>query len=227
MDENVKCKTQNAKIIKAGLFFLFFCILPLEFCISWCLGVLVVSPLWAPEGTLFAKYTLAAALAQVYNNVMSTLREKPLTDRGRDLPSVRQVSVFTENRVGALVELLGVFDHTGVHILALTVIQCFDCAIVRFVFSDTDKAAKLLADKDLRFTICDLVAVGMDTIDGGLTKVSKALLSAEIDIHYCYALLTGKGLRGAVVIHVDDPALATIVLTEHSFPLLDENDLRE
>ena len=158
---------------------------------------------------------------------MSTLREKPLTDRDRDTPSVRQVSVFTENRVGALTGLLGVFDHTGVHILALTVIQCFDCAIVRFVFSDTDKAAKLLVGANFRFTICDLVAVGMPTIDGGLSRVSKALLSAEIDIHYCYALLTGKGLRGAVVIHVDDPALASTVLAEKGFPLLDENDLRE
>lgn len=158
---------------------------------------------------------------------MSVLREKPLTERGRDSPSVRQVSVFTENRVGALASLLGTFDHSGVHILALTVIHGFDCAIVRFVFSDTDKATKLLAQANYRFTICDLVAVAMETIDGGLSQVSKALLSAEIDIHYCYALITPQALRDAVVIHVDDPASATTVLTEKGFVLLDESDLRQ
>jgi hypothetical protein len=151
---------------------------------------------------------------------------KPKTDHGRDSPGVRQVSVFTENRVGALAELLSVFDGTPVHILALAVIQGFDCAIVRFVFSDTDKAAKLLLDANYRFSICDLVAVAMPGIDGGLSRVTKALLAAEIDIHYCYALITSQTIRGAVVIHVDNPESATAVLGEKGFMLLDENDLR-
>lgn len=148
------------------------------------------------------------------------------TDRGRDTPSVRQVSVFTENRLGALAELLGIFEHTTVHILALAVIQGFDCAIVRFVFNDTDKAARLLTAANRRFTICDLVAVLMPGGNDGLAKVTKALLAAEIDIHYCYALITSESVKGAVVIHVDDPAMATTVLGEHHFTVIDENDLR-
>lgn len=157
---------------------------------------------------------------------MATLRTKPKTDRGRDQPGVRQVSVFTENRVGALAELLGVFDEPAVRILALAVIQGFDCAIVRFVFSDTDVATKALVDANYRFTICDLVAVQMPMGQNGLSKVTKALLAAEIDIHYCYALITSETIRGAIVIHVDNPATATMVLGDQDFELLDENDLR-
>ena len=112
------------------------------------------------------------------------VREPTKTDRGRDMPSIRQVSVFTENRVGALASLLGTFDSTKVRILALAVIQGFDCAIVRFVFNDTDAAAKELAEANYRFTICDLVAVEMPGIKDGLQRISKALLSAEIDKHY-------------------------------------------
>ena len=139
---------------------------------------------------------------------------------------MRQVSVFTENRVGALAELLGVFDEPAVRILALAVIQGFDCAIVRFVFSDTDVATKALVDANYRFTICDLVAVQMPMGQNGLSKVTKALLAAEIDIHYCYALITSETIRGAIVIHVDNPATATMVLGDQDFELLDENDLR-
>ena len=157
---------------------------------------------------------------------MSTVRTPTRTDRGRDTPSVRQVSVFTENRVGALAELLRVFDGTKVRILALAVIQGFDCAIVRFVFNDTDEAARHLVDSNYRFTICDLVAVHMDGRADGLSKVSKALLSAEIDIHYCYALITSERIGGAIVIHVDNPAMAITVLGEQGFRLLDEIDLR-
>ena len=157
---------------------------------------------------------------------MTTLRTKPKTDRGRGQPSVRQVSVFTENRVGALAELLSVFDEPKVRILALAVIQGFDCAIVRFVFSDTDIATKALVDANYRFTICDLVAVQMPNGQNGLSKVSKALLAAEIDIHYCYALITSETIRGAIVIHVDNPDSATRVLGEEGFELIDEGDLR-
>jgi len=157
---------------------------------------------------------------------MPTVREKPKTDRGRDVPSVRQVSVFTENRIGALAELLSTFDSKKVHILALAVIQGFDCAIVRFVFNDTDAAAKELVESNYRFTICDLVAVEMPTTSDGLQRVSKALLGAEIDIHYCYALITSEKIRPSIVVHVDNPSLAAMVLAEAEFTLLDESDLR-
>lgn len=158
---------------------------------------------------------------------MPMVREKPKTDRGRDLPSVRQVSVFTENRIGALADLVGVFATTKVRILALAVIQGFDCAIVRFVFNDTDHAARELVDSNYRFTICDLVAVEMPDSPDGFVLITKALLAAEIDIHYCYALITHGRIRPAIVIHVDNPSLAATVLHEKGFTPLDENDLRD
>ncbi len=157
---------------------------------------------------------------------MPTLREKPKTDRGRDVPSVRQVSVFTENRIGALAELLSTFDSTKVRILALAVIHGFDCAIVRFVFSDTDAAAKELSESNYRFTICDLVAVEMPPSANGLQRIAKGLLGAEIDIHYCYALITSEKIRPSIVVHVDNPSMAAMVLGEEGFHILDESDLR-
>ena len=157
---------------------------------------------------------------------MSTVHEHVRTDRGRDVPSVRQVSVFTENRVGALASLLSTFLNSKIRILALTVIHGFDCAIIRFVFNDTDNAAKRLVEANYRFTICDLVAVEMPPAVDGLQHISKALLEAEIDIHYCYALITSEKIRPSIVVHVDNPALAATVLADARFHLLDESDLR-
>ena len=92
---------------------------------------------------------------------MANTRERPVTKRGRDTPCVRQLSVFVENRVGALASLMGIFEHSEVRTLALTVMQGVDCAIVRFVFSDADMAADVLRQNDYRFSICELVAVEM------------------------------------------------------------------
>jgi len=157
---------------------------------------------------------------------MMTARVKPRTDRGGDVPSIRQVSVFTENRVGALAQLLGTFDETKVTVLALNVIQGVDCAIVRFVFNDTDVAAKMLVDHDYHFTVCDLVAVELGPEQNGLSAITKALLEVEIDLHYAYGLILTPARFPAIVLHVDNPALAVTVLGERGFYLLDEADLR-
>ncbi|MCL2647543.1 MAG: hypothetical protein FWD61_11150 [Phycisphaerales bacterium] len=157
---------------------------------------------------------------------MPQVRERLKTERGGDVPSVRQVSVFTENRIGAMAALLSVFDSTKVRILALTVVHGFDCAIVRFVLSDTDVATKELIDANYRFTVCDLVAVEVPPGGEGLQLIAKALLAAEIDVHYCYALISSEKIRPSIVVHVDNPSLAAQVLTEARFHLLDEADLR-
>lgn len=157
---------------------------------------------------------------------MSMIREMPRTDRGRDPPGVRQVSVFVENGVGVLASLLSVFENTSVHTLALTVVQGYDCAIVRFVFNDTDAATRLLREADYRFSICELVAVEMPSGGHGLAKIGQALLRAEVDIHYCYGLITSPQRKAAIVIHVDNPSLASSVLEESNFTLIGEGDLQ-
>ena len=158
---------------------------------------------------------------------MGTIRERPITKRGRDTPCVRQVSVFVENRVGMLATLVGIFDGSDVRTLALTVMQGFDCAIVRFVFNDTDLATQILRQHHYHFSICELVAVEMPhSRDGdGLARIGKALLSAEIDIHYVYGIIVSPHQYPTVVIHVDNPELASAVLSEEHFVILDETDL--
>jgi len=159
---------------------------------------------------------------------MANASESPMTAKSHGTPCVRQVSVFVENRVGMLASLMGIFDESDVKILALTVLQGFDCAVVRFVFNDTDMAAQILSTHHYPFSICELVAVEMPegSAADGLARIGKALLAAEIDIHYVYGLITNPSRDPTVVIHVDNPALASIVLADEHFALVDEIDLR-
>ena len=131
-----------------------------------------------------------------------------------------------ENRIGALAEVLSVFDTTKVRILALSIIHNVDCVIVRLILSDTDAATKELVDANYRFTVCDLVAVELPPGGDALQLIAKALLAAEIEIHYCYPLLSSEKIRPSIVAHVDNPSLAAMVLAEVRFHLLDEADFR-
>jgi len=53
------------------------------------------------------------------------------TLRGRDYPSIRQFTVFLENRVGQLLEVVRRFEGSNVRIVALTISDSTEYAIVR------------------------------------------------------------------------------------------------
>ena len=55
------------------------------------------------------------------------------TARGRNWPTLRQFTVFLENRVGQLAELVRRFAGTKIRIVALSISDAGECAFVRFL----------------------------------------------------------------------------------------------
>lgn len=151
------------------------------------------------------------------------------TARGRDWPSVRQFNVFLANRLGALLDLVKRFETTAVTIVSLTVVETADCAVIRIVPSDYERGFEILAAAKFPFTESDLLVVKLPDDGRPLMTIMKALLTAEIDIHYAYPLLLGVGPMGstALAMHVDDFEAAAAALTNQGFTLFTENDLQE
>src|SRR5437763_1217317 len=149
------------------------------------------------------------------------------TARGRDWPSVRQFNVFLANRLGALLNLVRRFETSDNHIIALTVIDSADCAIVRMVLSDPERAYEIFEQGKLPFAESDLLVVTLPDGAQPLLQICKALLQAEISIHYAYPLMIGLGGRAALALHVEDIDTAATHLQEKGFTLLSENDLND
>src|ERR1700682_1347324 len=113
------------------------------------------------------------------------------TARGRDWPSVRQFNVFLENRLGALLEVVRHFETTDIRIVSLTIVDSADCAIVRIVLNDPERAYEIFKAANLPITESDLLVVQLPDSTQPLLEICKALLKAEIGIHYAYPLLVG------------------------------------
>src|SRR5207302_3491088 len=126
------------------------------------------------------------------------------TARGRDWPSVRQYNVFVENRVGNLLSVVRHFETTDIRIVSLTVVDSADCAIIRMVLSDPERAREIFDRAKLPITESDLLVVQLPEGAQPLLQICKALLSAEISIHYAYPLLIGPQGHSALALHVDD-----------------------
>src|SRR5437588_4396856 len=81
------------------------------------------------------------------------------TARGRDWPSVRQFNVFVANRLGGLVDVVRRFETTDIHIVSLTVVDTADCAIIRLVLSDPERALEILQRAKMPVAESDLLVV--------------------------------------------------------------------
>jgi hypothetical protein len=149
------------------------------------------------------------------------------TIRGRDYPSVRQFNVFVENRVGGLLSVIRPFETTDIRIVSITVVDSADCAIIRLVLSDPERATEIFERARLPFTESDLLVVQLPEAPQPLLQICKALLTAEISIHYAYPLLVGPQGRAAVALHVEDHETAAGTLTGLGFTLFTERDLHD
>ncbi|TVQ56333.1 MAG: acetolactate synthase [Phycisphaerales bacterium] len=147
------------------------------------------------------------------------------TSRGYSPPTVRQFSVFLDNKVGKLLALIRLFDEAeAVHLCAFSVVDASDYAVVRIVPNNADAARVLLREHSVVFSELDLLIVELDS-EHSLSTMCLYLLGAELNIRFAYPLLLRPNSTPAVALSVDDQHLAGQVLRKKSFRLLGEVDL--
>lgn len=137
---------------------------------------------------------------------------------------VKQFSVFAENRVGRLYDLTALLKQHNVHIMAITVLDTTDSAIVRFIVDDPDRAEELLINNDFPYVVCDVLGVEI-TDESQLQGVLAALLEAEINIHYVYSFIKRPDGRCALAINAEDGDVAAQSLNKRGFRVLTQRDI--
>ncbi len=140
------------------------------------------------------------------------------------LDPVKQFSIFAENQVGRLYDLTSVLKHHNVHIMALTVLDTTDSAIIRVIVDDPDSARELLVNNDFPYAECEVIAV--EVVDESqLKNALAALLEAEVNIHYVYSFLKRPEGRSALAFSVEDPDIARHSLNVRGFKVLTQRDI--
>lgn len=149
------------------------------------------------------------------------------TIRGRDYPTIRQFTVFLENRVGVLAGLTRRFKGTRVRILALSIIDSTECCIVRFVLSHPEQGREILERAGLAMIESDLIALEMNEVEQPLLEVFGALLRAEVNLVQAYPLMIPRNETTIVAIMVDNVDLAQQTLAAQEFRMVSEVELMD
>ncbi len=149
------------------------------------------------------------------------------TLHGKNYPAIRQFTIFLENRVGQLLEVVRRFEGTGIRVCALSISDAAECAFVRFLVSDADRGREILERSGLAMIETDLVGVELPEGPQPLLRVCTALLQAELNIIQAYPLIIRPNGKPAVAIMVENIDIALETLTNKGFTIITEGDLED
>ena len=140
--------------------------------------------------------------------------------------SIKQISVFVENKPGALYALTAVLAQGQIDMRALSLAETKDFGIVRLIVNDLYKATTLLKDAGYVHSLTPVVGVAIPDVPGGLNRVLQVLTDAKVNVEYMYAFLGGKDVDHAYMIfRVADDKAAEAALAGRGIQVLDQEQV--
>lgn len=138
--------------------------------------------------------------------------------------SVKQISVFIENKKGRLAEATRYIADHNVNLRALSIADTQDFGILRIICEDPDAANKVLQEGGYITTMTDVLAAAISDTPGSLASILEVLSEANIVVEYTYAFLSAKA--GAYMIfRVDDNQSAAAALAGAGIKTANQDDL--
>ncbi len=139
--------------------------------------------------------------------------------------SVKQLSVFAENRNGTVYEVSKLLGEQAINIRAFSVAETASFGVLRLIVDDPRKAAAVLSNENKIVNVTDVVAASIPDRQGGLSELLGVLYQHDVSVEYLYAFVAGTAGKAYVVLRVSDNAAVENLLAESGFSILTDADL--
>ena len=116
---------------------------------------------------------------------------------------IQQISIFLENRLGTLAEVLATLTKHNINIRAMSVGETADFGILRFIVNHPEEVAKILRSADIAVKITPVLSMVLDDNPGRLLEKIQKVSDAGINIEYFYAFAVVGTEKARVVLKVD------------------------
>lgn len=143
--------------------------------------------------------------------------------------SINQLSIFIENKQGALARITDILAGHSVDIRAMSLAETQNFGVLRLIVSDTEAAAAALAEHNTVFHLTKVLAAAVPDKPGGLASILKILSDNNIDIMYMYAFLAVSRSHATVVLRISSSKRdsAAAILASFGVRILGEEDIRK
>ena len=137
--------------------------------------------------------------------------------------SIKQISVFLENKPGKLKQMTGVLAEAGIDMRALSLAETKDFGIARMIVDDVFQAVNVLKEANFVASLTSVLAVAVPDEPGGLDKLLQIFADADVNIEYMYAFLGSQDAY--MIFRVADTKSAEGKLSGKGLKILSQEDI--
>lgn len=101
--------------------------------------------------------------------------------------TIKQLSVFLENKTGRINEVAKILGANGINMKAFSMAETADFGILRLMVSEVDKAVEVLRDASFAVMLTDVICLNVPNVAGALSGILETLAANDIFIEYMYA----------------------------------------
>ena len=131
--------------------------------------------------------------------------------------TVKQLSIFIENKNGTLIKVLDTLSKANIQIIASTVADTKDYGIYRVLCNNPVQAYMLLKDEGINVQLTDVFAISIDDTPGTAANAINKISASGVNILYLYSFLWKN--MGVLVFRTDnnEKAQETIIINKLRF----------
>ena len=137
--------------------------------------------------------------------------------------TIHQLSIFIENKNGALLQVLELLKQANIQIVASTISDTVDYGIYRIICSNPSKAYQLLQQQGLSVTMTDVFALELTNTPGEAAKAISLFTVNNINISYMYSFLLND--KGIIIFKTTDNDKTREVISLNKLTFIGEEQL--
>lgn len=139
--------------------------------------------------------------------------------------TVKQISVFIENKEGRMKKAINTLANAGINIRALSIADTTKYGILRLIVSDNIKAMQSLEKDGFIVRENDVIIIGVPDEPNGLNSTLEIFDNKKINLEYLYAFVSNKTDEAIVVMRLENMDEAIKILKESNVNILEEEDI--
>ncbi len=142
--------------------------------------------------------------------------------------AIKQISVFLENKPGALQTMCQVLADHDIDMRALSLAETKDFGIARIIVDDVLDTATVLKDGGFISRLTPVIAVCIPDEPGGLNKVLEIFTKTNTNLEYMYAFLGSQKDHAYMIFRVgDNEKAAEAALVSAGIRIVSQEEISE
>ena len=138
--------------------------------------------------------------------------------------TVKQLSVFIENRKGRLGEVLHYLKENNVNILSISLADTTEYGLLRLIVNDAKKARDVLYAEGFSSMLTDVLIIKVPHAPGSLQKILELIAEKDVNIEYMYGLSV-ESEDASIVLKTNDLDVACEVLKTANIGTMTDDEI--